>query len=157
GQRRSDRELLAGGRPRVRSQGAHGETDPCPPAGFAGFDLDHFHLDHLTGLEDLRRVGDARVAELPDVNQSLDLAEIDEGPDLLSRAHPSLQDGADLDALPRFGSLLRGFFFEQRAARDDDVAAAGLDLGDAEAQPLADVAGGIATPPIDLRPGAEGA
>ena len=56
----------------------------------------------------------------------------------------------------RLGGLRR-LLLEERAARDDDVAAAAFDLGDAKAEALADVLGGIAAAEVDLRRRTEGA
>ncbi|MFN8640675.1 MAG: hypothetical protein U0802_03065 [Candidatus Binatia bacterium] len=97
------------------------------------------------------------VRDLADVDQPLDPAEVDEGAEVAHRAHPPLQDVADLQPLPGLRRLLRRLLVEQRAARDDDVAAAALDLGDAEAQALADVLRRLAAAAVDLRPRTEGA
>ena len=59
--------------------------------------------------------------------------------------------GADLQPLPGRLGEPRGFLLEERAPRHDDVPAVAFDLGDAEAQALADVLGGIAAPEVDLR------
>ena len=64
-------------------------------------------------------------------------------------------DGALAERLPCLRGLHRRFFLEELAARDHDVAPSGLELRDAEAQPLADVGPALDASPVDLGSGAE--
>ena len=91
-------------------------------------------------------MGDSSVAELADVQETLDAAEIDEGAVGGERGHRAAHRLADLDALARRRSLGLGLLFEQRPARQHEIHPAPpalLETGDAKSEPLADVDGGV--------------
>src|SRR5262249_14357673 len=112
-------------------------------------------LDALADREHLGRVGHPPVSELADVNEALDAAEVDERAEVPDRDHGAGDGGALAQLLPGRRRLLRGFLFEQLAARHDEVPSSRLELGDAEAQTLADVRLAFGAPAIDLGTGAE--
>ena len=79
-------------------------------------------------------------------------AEIDEGAELAHRDHTSRQHRAGDDRAADFRGVGSLFLFEQRAARDDEVAALVLVLDDPECVDLADVRFGVGGPHgVDLR------
>jgi hypothetical protein len=95
-------------------------------------DLDDLHLDGLADRQDLGRVVDAAPGHVGDVQQAVDTAEIHEGAvfgDVLDHAVDDVAFGQLADDL---GALLGAALFEDRAARDDDVAAAAVHLEDLE-------------------------
>jgi hypothetical protein len=120
-------------------------------------DLDDLHLDGLADGQDLLGVVDAAPGHVGDVQQAVDTAQIDEGAvfgDVLDHAVHDVAFGELADDL---GALLGAGFFEDRAARHNDVAPAAVHLEDLErlleAHQRARVAHGAH---IDLGAGQEG-
>jgi hypothetical protein len=98
--------------------------------------LEDDDVDLVVDLEQLRRVPDAAPRHVRDVQQAVDAAQIDERAvvgDVLDGAAERLALGERLER----GLLLLGvLFFEQRLAREDDVAALLVDLDDAHPELL---------------------
>jgi hypothetical protein len=95
-------------------------------------DLDDLHLDGLADRQDLGGVVDAAPGHVGDVQQAVDTAQIDEGAvfgDVLDHAVDDIAFGQLGDHL---GALFGAAFFQDGAARDDDVAAAAVHLEDLE-------------------------
>ena len=94
------------------------------------------HVDFVVDLEELRRMADAAPRHVGDVQQAVDAAEVDERAvvgDVLHRAAQHLALG---ERLERRLLLLGVLFFEQRLAREHDVAALLVDLDDAHPELL---------------------
>src|SRR5262249_39751834 len=143
-------KALDGGLPRVGFEGAKRQGDASPPARRVGLELQDLRFDGLSYLQYIGRIADAPVAELAHVDQRLDAADVDEGPELPKRRDRPADDRAHLEASPRLLRLRGCFVLEKLAAGDDDVSAAGIDLGHTEAQPLSDVLRRIAPAQVDL-------
>ena len=101
-------------------------------------------------------MADAAPRHIGDVEQAVDTAEIDEGAVVGDVLHHAAQHLALGERLERLLLLLGVLFFEQRLAREHDVAALLVDLDDAHPELLpaerVEVAHG---PDIDLRAGKE--
>ena len=115
-------------------------------------DLEDLDLDFLVELDHLRRVVHPTPRHVRDVQQAVDAPEVDEHAevgDVLDDAHADL---AFLELLEQGFLLGLALFFDQLAARDDDVHPLLVDLDDARldvlADPVADVAGAA---DVDLR------
>ena len=106
-----------------------------------GLHPQHLHADLLPLLHHVLRVGDAGMAQLRDVDQPFEPAQVDEGAEVAHRADGAVEDGADFQLLAQFLRCLRALLLEERAARKDGVAAA--ELHHAELHLLADVPGEI--------------
>ena len=120
--------LARGAFPRIALKLLHAEADALRLA----VDADDLHFDRVTDVDDLARVLDALVADVGDVQQAVDAAQVDEGAivgDVLDHAVDHLALGQRLD---QARALLGAGFFEDRAARHDDVAAAAVHLQDLE-------------------------
>src|SRR6185312_2218882 len=99
-------------------------------------DVEDFDLELLADLHHLARVRHAAVAHVGDVQQAVDTAEIDECPevgDVLDDALPHL---IDRQLLHQHVALRLPLGLQQHAARDDDVAAALVQLDDLELEAL---------------------
>jgi hypothetical protein len=95
-------------------------------------DLDDLNLDGLADRQDFRRVVDAAPGHVGDVQQAVDTAQINERTvfgDVLDHAVDDLTFGQVADD---FGALFGAAFFQDGAARDNDVAAATVHLQDLE-------------------------
>ena len=106
----------------------HAEADALGVA----VDADDLHLHRVADVDHLARVADALVADVGDVEQAVDAAEIDERAvigDVLDDAVDDLAFGERLD---QARALLGAGLFEDGAARDDDIAAAAVHLQDLE-------------------------
>src|SRR6185295_6175155 len=109
----------AGAVPRIAFQLLHAQADALGVA----VDADDLHLHGVADVDQLARVADALVADVGDVEQAVDAAEIDEGAvigDVLDHAVDDLAFG---EAHDQAGALLGAGLFENGAARDDDIAA----------------------------------
>src|SRR6185436_12041202 len=98
--------------------------------------LEDDDVDFVVDLEELGRMADAAPGHIGDVQQAVDATEIDERAvvgDVLHRATQRLALGKRLE---RRLLLLGVLFFEQRLAREDDVAALLVDLDDAHPELL---------------------
>ena len=118
--------------------------------------LQHDHVDLVVDLEQLRRMADAAPRHVGDVQQAVDAAQIDERAVVGDVLDDALEHLALGERLERVLLLLGVLLFEQRLARQHDVAALLVDLDDAHAQFLAaqrvEVAHGTH---VDLRAGQE--
>ena len=95
-------------------------------------DLDDAHLDLLADAEHLARMVDPPPSDVGDVQKAVDAAEVDERAiigEVLDRALDDLPFGEVGDDLV---ALLRPALLQNRAARDDDVAAAPVHLENLE-------------------------
>ena len=118
--------------------------------------LEDDDVDFVVDLEQLRRVADAAPRHVGDVQQAVDAAQVDERAvvgDVLDRAAQHLALG---ERLERRLLLLGVLLFEERLAREDDVAALLVDLDHAhpELLPLQRVEVADRTH-VDLRAGQE--
>src|SRR5207253_8988216 len=93
---------------------------------------DDLHLHRVADAEHLRRVIDALVRNVGDVEQAVDAAEVDEGAVIGDVLDHALDDLALGEALDEPAALLGAGFFEDRAARHDDAAAAAVHLQNLE-------------------------
>src|SRR5882762_14843 len=101
-------------------------------------DVEDLHLELLADLHHLGRMRHAAVAHVGDVQQAIHAAQVDEGAevgDVLDDALPHL---IDRQLLHQHVALRLALGFEQHAARDDDVAAAFVELDDLELEALAE-------------------
>ena len=119
-------------------------------------DLDDLDFHRLTDRHDFRRMVDAAPGHVGDVQQTIDTAEIDEGAvfgDVLDHAVHGI---AFLDFRDDLGALFGAGFFQDGAARNNDVATATVHFQDLErllqTHQRASVAHGAH---IDLRAGQE--
>ncbi|MPM23755.1 hypothetical protein SDC9_70229 [bioreactor metagenome] len=115
------------------------------------------HFDFLADFEQFARMREPTPGHVGDVEQSVDAAEVDEGPevdDILDHAFAQL---TDFHFLEQLAPAVAHGFFEQFAARNHDVAAIGIDLEDLDVIFLADVVVHVADlADIDLRTRQEG-
>ena len=127
-ERAADRILGGGAFPRIALELLHAEADALRLA----VDADDLHLHRVADVDHFGRVVDALVADVGDVEQAVDAAEVDERAvigDVLDHAVDHLALG---EALDQAAALLGAGLFEDRAARHDDVAAAAVHLQDLE-------------------------
>ena len=75
---------------------------------------------------------DAAPGDVGDVQQAVDAAEVDERAVVGDVLDHAVDDLAFLEVLDDLGALLGAALFQDRAARDDDVAAAPVHLEDLE-------------------------
>src|SRR5439155_25319239 len=143
-------------RPRIGRERPERQPDPAAPALRIGLELHDLRLHPLADLQHLGRMRRPGMAELAHVDQRLDAAEIHEGPEVAQRRDGPLDDRADAEPGPHRRGLRPGLLLQELPARDDDVAAAGIELRDSEAETLADVLCALRPPAIDLRPRTEG-
>src|SRR5271169_5629803 len=94
-------------------------------------ELEDNDVELLLGLHDIGRMLDAAPAEVREMEQAVDAAEVYEGAvfgDVLYMAVDDLSFG---EGFHQLGALSVQLFLENRSAADDDVAAAAVQLGDA--------------------------
>ncbi len=118
--------------------------------------LEHDHVDLVVHLEQLGRMADAAPRHVGDVQQAVDAAQIDERAVVGDVLDDALEHLAFGEGLERVLLLLGVLFFEERLARQHDVAALLVDLDHAHAQFLA--AQRVEVPhgtDVDLRTGQE--
>ncbi len=94
-------------------------------------ELEDDDFDFLIGLDDVGRMLDAAPAQIGEVEEAVDAAEIDEGAVLGDVFHVALDLVALVERFHELSALGVELFFEQRAAADNDIAAAAIQLGDA--------------------------
>lgn len=124
----ADRILRTDAIPRIGLELLHAERDAV---GFL-VDADDLNLDLLADVQDLRRMVDAAPCHVGDVQQAVDAAEVDERTVIGDVLDDTLDNLAFLEVLNDFRTLLGAGLFENRAARNDDVAAALVHLEDFE-------------------------
>jgi hypothetical protein len=71
-----DRVFRCGAFPRIAFELLHAERDALRVA----VDADDLHLDRVTDVDQLRRVADALVADVGDVEQAVDAAKVNDAP-----------------------------------------------------------------------------
>ena len=149
---RADRVAIHDVRPRIGDELLVAERDALGRRVV----LEHDDVDLVVDLEELGRMADAAPRHVGDVQQAVDAAEVDERAvvgDVLDDAAEHLALG---ERLERVLLLLGVLFFEQRLAREHDVAALLVDLDDAHAQLLAAQRVEVAhRAHVDLRAGQE--
>src|SRR5688572_4385281 len=123
-----DRIFGRGAVPRIALELLHAEADALRVA----VDADDLHLDRVADVDDFARVADALVADVGDVQQPIDPAQVDERPivgDVLDDAFDDLALG---EAHDQAGTLFGSRLFQDRSARHDDIAAAAVHLQNLE-------------------------
>src|ERR1019366_4977351 len=120
--------------PRVRLQLLDAERD----ALLGPVELENFDVDVLAHLQHLRRMRDAAVGHIGDVQQAVDATQIDESAvfgEVFDRAH----DGRALGEMLQRDALARvDLFFQRQLARHHHIAAAAVELDDLNRNVLAD-------------------
>src|SRR5207237_1184124 len=138
--------------PRTRRQLPQAEADLASLA----VDLQHDDLDRLPRLNDVARLLDAVPADLTDVQQPVDAADIDESAEILDGAHDTLANLPLGQFVPGLFTLLFALLLQQGTAADDQVALVPVHLGDHAAQTLVDKLFGVLDPvQVDLADGQE--
>src|SRR6185369_4784463 len=105
-----------------------------------GVVLEHDDFHGVAGTDDLRRMTDAPPRHVRHVKKPVDAAEIDERAVVGHVLDGAFEDDAFFENLERLAAHGFLLFFEQRLARDDDVAASAVELEDRELSDFADVA-----------------
>jgi len=150
---RPDRELFLHRVPGIGLQLLHAEADAV---GFL-VDLDDLDLDGLADRQDFRRMVDPAPRHVGDVQQAVDTAEIDERAVFGDVLHDAVDRVALGQAADHLGALFGAAFFQDRAARHHDVAAAAIHLEDLERLLEAHQRAGVAhRAHVDLAAGQEG-
>ena len=126
--RDADRILAFDALPRIVEQLLHAERDAVRLV----VDLDDLDLHLLADIEHFGRVIDAPPGDIGDVQQSVDAAEVDERAVVGDVLDDAVDDLTFFEILHQFLTLFRTCLFENRAARDHDVAAAAIHLQDLE-------------------------
>ncbi len=148
----TQRELGLDGIPRIFLQLLHAKADAV---GFL-VDLDDLNLDGLADRHDFRRVVDAAPGHVGDVQKPVDTAQIHERTvfgDVLDHTVDGLAFGQVAD---HFGALFGTGFFQDRTARNNDVATAAVHFQNNERLLQAHKRASIAhRTHIDLRAGQE--
>src|SRR5690625_4977921 len=124
----ADRVLDADRLPRIRLELLDAEADAL---GLL-VDADDLHVQRLADRDDLGRMIDAAPCHVGDMEQAVDTAKIHESTVIGDVLDDALDHIAFLQARDDLGALLGTALLEDRAARDDDVAAAAVHLQDLE-------------------------
>ena len=119
--------------PRIRAELLDAERDALALA----VELEDAHVDLVADLDDLRRMLDALPRHVRDVQQAVDAAEVDERAVVGQVLDRTLDDVAFLQVVEQLRALGAVFLLDDRAARDDDVVAALVELDDLEFEFLA--------------------
>ena len=88
-------DVLAGGDPRVGLDLFHAQGD----AALVGVDFEDLHADLVAGLDDVGRFFDVLIAEVGDVDESVDAAEVDEGAEFDDAGDDAVDDLLGLDVV----------------------------------------------------------
>ena len=119
-------------------------------------DVEHLDLDLLADLDDLARMVDVLPAELGDVHEPVDPAEIDERAEVHDRGDGPLAPLALRERLEELLAPLALGLLEEGAAREHDVVAVAVELDDLALELGADERVQVAHPPqVDERGGQE--
>src|SRR5678815_4720058 len=101
-------------------------------------DIENLDLELLADLHHLRRMLNAAVRHVGDVEQPVHSAEVDERAEVGDVLHDALADLILLEVLHELVALARSLLLEDDAARDDDIAPALVELDDLELESLAE-------------------
>src|SRR5687767_8139472 len=152
GHARADRILRRDVLPRIRLELLEAERDALA----LPVDVEHFDFELAPDLDHLRRVRDAPPGHVGDVQEAVDATEIDERSEVGDVLHDTFAHLVLLELLHQLLALAGTLRLENHAARDDNVAAALVQLDDLElvllAEELVDVRH---APQRDLRAGEE--
>ncbi len=124
----ADRILAGRCRPRVSLELLHAERDTLRLA----VDANNLNPQRVADVEHFARVPDALVAHVGDMQQAVDAAQVDERAIIGDVLDDAVDDLTLREALDQPGTLLGAGFFEDRAARHDDVTALAVHLQDDE-------------------------
>src|SRR5690606_19049794 len=124
----ADRVLGRNAIPRIRLELLHAERDTV---GFL-VDADDLYLDRLANGQDFRRMVDAAPGHVGDVQQAVNAAEVNERTVIGDVLDDAVDNLAFFEVLNDFRTLLSTGLFENRTARNDDVAATLVHLEDFE-------------------------
>src|SRR4029450_7660825 len=100
------------------------ERDPLPLA----IDIEHLDLNFLADLEQLGRMVHVAPRELGDVDQAVDALEVDEGAEVDDVRDRARDDVARRKPVEDRLAHLLALLLEHRAAREDHVVAAAVEL-----------------------------
>src|SRR5687767_2387630 len=152
GHARADRILRRDVLPRIRLELLEAERDALA----LPVDVEHFDFELAPDLDHLRRVRDASPGHVGDVQEAVDATEIDERSEVGDVLHDTFAHLVLLELLHQLLALAGTLRLENHAARDDNVAAALVQLDDLElvllTEELVDVRH---APQRDLRAGEE--
>ena len=129
---RADRILLGDILPRIALELLESERDALA----IPIDVENLDLELLTDVHHLGRMLNAAVRHVGDVEQSVDATEIDECAEVGDVLDHAFADLILLQLLHQLLALARSLLLEDDAARDDDVAAALIELDDLEVEGL---------------------
>src|SRR5690606_4692344 len=139
--------------PRVREQLLVPERDPLPLLVVVEDDDVELGVE----LDDLGGVADAAPAQVGDVEEAVDAAEVDEDAEVDDVLDGPLEHLADLERVEDLLPLLHEVLLDQRLVADDDVAVGRVDLDDLELHRLVEVRVEVAhRPDVHLGAGEEG-
>ena len=124
----ADRVLGFDAVPRIRLELLHAQADALR----FKIEADHLDIDRLADAQNLGGVVDAAPRDIGDVQQSIDLAQIDEGAVIGDVLDHAFQHLAFLEAVHKLGAGLGAGFLHHGAARYHDVAAAPVHLENLE-------------------------
>ena len=127
-QLRANRELALDALPWVGLQLLHAERDTLG----LRVEADDLYLDGLADLQGLGRVADALPCDVGDMQQAVNTAKVDERTVIGDVLDHTLKNLAFLQVRDQLGPGFGAGFFQNGAARDNDVAAAAVDLEDLE-------------------------
>ena len=124
----ADRELALDALPRIGLKLLHAKRDTLG----LRVEADHLNLDGLADLQGFGRVADALPGDVGDMQQAINAAKVNESAVIGDVLDHTLKDLAFLEVGDKLGAGFRTGFFQNGAARDNDVAAAAVDLQDLE-------------------------
>ncbi len=125
---RLDRIFRLDALPRIFEQLLHAERNAVRFV----VDLDDLDADRLADREHFARMIDAAPGDVGDMQQAVDTAEIDEGAVIGDVLHHAVDHLALFEVGDDLMALLGAGFFQDGAARDDNIAAAAIHLEDLE-------------------------
>src|SRR5689334_19963201 len=131
---RADRILLCDVLPRVALELLEAERDALA----IPIDVEDFDFQLLTDVNHLGWMLNAAVRHVGDVKQSVDAAEVDECAEVGDVLDDSFAHLILLQLLHQLLALARSLLLEDHSARDDNVAAALIELDDLEIERLAE-------------------
>ena len=114
--------------PRIRFQLLHAKADALGVA----VDTNDLHLDGVTDVDDFAGVVDALIADVGDVQQAVDTAKVNKCTIIGDVLDDAVNDLAFDQILDQARTLFGTGFFEDRAARNDDIATTTVHLQNLE-------------------------